>query len=76
MQLLEPLEHGNVRVMEIRAVLCALLRLAEERPLQVSAHHLRSAGITGPVSGGVLADGRQLLFWQRHTRRTDIGDAL
>ena len=62
--------------MEERAVLGALLGLAEEGTLQMRSHHLRAAGIVLSVGGGRFADGRQLVLRQGHARRADIGHAL
>ena len=73
--LVEPLEQLRIRSMEIFGRLCAALGIAEKRPLQVDARHLRAVFRAHKVPDGVHGFRQHRLF-QRHGRRTPRCDAM
>ena len=75
-RLLEALQHSGVRVVEVVAVLGALLGHAQEGAFQVGTHHLRAPGVFLPVGGGGLADGGELVLGEGHAGGADIGNSL
>ena len=74
--LLQAVKHRNIRSMQVTGVLRTPFSMAEEGTLQMEADDFGTARIFCPVGSGCSTDGSELILWQSHAGRADIGDTL